>query len=101
MQLEFVDENFSFVHLQDAICLLDYLCDGEVTKSRIQVLYSEAIAAQLRFYERVIEERKKDLTSEFRNTNPLFPFKVKEAMDDNICQKAMEEMAKLNRLLHI
>jgi hypothetical protein len=64
-------------------------------------LYSEAIAAQLRFYERVVEERKKDLTSEFRNTNPLFPFKVKEAMDDNICQKAMEEMAKLNRLLHI
>lgn len=101
LQLEFVDENFSFVHLQDAICLLDYLCDGEVTRPRILALYREAVDAQVRFYERVIEERKKDLTSEFRNTNPLFPFKVKEAMDDNICQKAMEEMAKLNRLLHI
>lgn len=101
LQLEFVDENFSFVHFQDAICLLDYLCDGEVTRPRILALYREAVDAQVCFYERVIEEKKKDLTSEFRNTNPLFPFKVKEAMDDNICQKAMEEMAKLNRLLHI
>ena len=101
LQLEYVDENFSFVHLQDAICLLDYLCDGKITKSRIQVLYSEAIAAQVHFYERVIEERKKDLTSGFRKTNPMFPFKAKEAMDDNICQKAAEEIAKLNRILHI
>jgi hypothetical protein len=101
LQLEFVDENNSFVHLQDAICILDYLCDGEVTIPRILSLCREAIDAQVRFYERVIEERKKDLTSEFRNTNPLFPFKAKEAMDDNICQKAAEEIAKLNRLLHI
>lgn len=101
LQLEYVDENFSFVHTQDAICILNYLCDGEVTRPRILALYREAVDAQVRFYERVIEERKKDLTSPFRKTNPLFPFKAKEAMDDNICQKAAEEIAKLNRLLHI
>jgi hypothetical protein len=58
LQLEFVDENFSFVHLQDAICILDYLCDGEVTIPRILSLCREAIDAQVRFYERVIAARK-------------------------------------------
>ena len=101
LQLEFVDENFSFMHNQDAICILDYLCDGEVTVSRILALCKEAVDAQVRFYERVIEERKKDLTSEFRQTNPLFPYQSKDAMEDNICQSAAEETAKLERLLHI
>lgn len=101
LQLEFVDENNSIMTFTDALSILSYLCDGEVTVSRILELCKDALAAQVRFYERVIEERKRDLTSEFRNTNPLFPFKPKEAMDDNICQKAAEEIAKLNRLLHI
>ena len=101
LQLEFVDENFSIVHNQDAICILDYLCDGELTVSHILALCREAIDAQVRFYERVIEERKKDLTSEFRQTNPLFPYQSKDAMEDNICQSAAEEIAKLERLLHI
>jgi bifunctional N-acetylglucosamine-1-phosphate-uridyltransferase/glucosamine-1-phosphate-acetyltransferase GlmU-like protein len=101
LQLEYVDENFSFVHFQDAVNILAYLCDGEVTVSRILSLCKEAIDAQVLFYERVITERKKDMTSEFRQTNPLFPYKTKDAMDDNICQKAAEEIAKLERLLHI
>lgn len=101
LQMEFVDENTSLNCFKDAVNFLPYLCEGKVTASSFRSLYIEAITAQIHFYERVIEERKKDLTSEFRKTNPLFPFKAKKAMDDNICQKAMEEIAKLNRLLHI
>ena len=100
LQLEYVDENSSFVHLQDAICVLDYLCDGEVTIPRILSLYREAIDAQIRFYERVIEERKKDLASEFRQTNTMFPTPSADIFDDPICQQAATEIAKLERTLH-
>ncbi len=100
LQLEYVDENFSFIHFQDAICILDYLCDGEVTIPRILSLCREAIDAQIRFYERVIEERKKDLTSEFRQTNTMFPTPSADIFDDPICQKAAAEIAKLERTLH-
>ena len=100
MQLEYVDENFSFVHLQDAICILHSLCDGEVTIPRILSLYREAIDAQIRFYERVIEERKKDLASEFRQTNTMFPTPSTDIFDDPICQQAATEIAKLERTLH-
>jgi hypothetical protein len=100
LQLEYVDENFSFIHFQDAVSILVYLCDGEVTVSRILSLCKEAIDAQIRFYERVIAERTKDLSSEFRQTNPLFPYKKKEVLDDNICQIALQEKEKLERILH-
>ncbi len=100
LQLEYVDENSSFVHLQDAICVLDYLCDGEVTIPRILSLYREAIDAQIRFYERVIEERKKDLASEFRQTNTMFPTPSTDIFDDPICLQAATEIAKLERTLH-
>ena len=99
LQLEYVDENFSFVHLQDAVSIMTYLCNGEVTVPRILSLCREAIDAQIRFYERVIAERKKDLTSEFRQTNPMFPYKTKDAMDDNICQKAAAHINDYQQLL--
>jgi len=86
-QDQFSDECYSY---SDKRFILKYLCDGEITETRIKALHKEAIDAQIRFYERVIAERKKDLTSEFRQTNPLFPYKKKEAMDDPICQKAKE-----------
>lgn len=95
LQMEHVDENFSFNHLQDAVTILAYLCDDEVTVPRILALCKEAIDAQIRFYERVIAERKKDLTSEFRNTNPQFSYKAKDAMDDPICQSAAEHIQKI------
>lgn len=90
LQLDYTDENGSCMSFHDALNLLPYLCEGEVTPSRILELCQEAISAQKRFYERVIAERTKDLSSEFRLTNPLFPYKKKEAMDDPICQKAKE-----------
>ena len=100
LQLDYVDENGSFMSLYDALNLLPYLCDGDVTPSRIIELCREAIASQIRFYERVIAERTKDLSAEFRLTNPLFPYKKKEAMDDNICQTALQEKEKLEKILH-
>lgn len=75
--------------------ILKYLCEGDVSLSRIQALRTEARDAQARFYKRVITERKKDLSSEFRNTNPLFPYKTKKATDDNICQSAAKEIERL------
>lgn len=100
LQLDYTDENGSFMSFNDALNLLPYLCEGEVTPSRILGLCREAIAAQKRFYERVIEERAKDLSTEFRSTNPLFPYKKKEVMDDNICQTALQEKVKLDKILH-
>jgi hypothetical protein len=90
LQLDYTDENGSCMSFHGALNLLPYLCEGEVTPSRILELCQEAISAQKRFYERIIAERTKDLSSEFRLTNPLFPYKKKEAMDDPICQKAKE-----------
>ncbi|MCR4827585.1 MAG: DUF4954 family protein [Bacteroidales bacterium] len=101
LQTEFTEENKSLTCFKDAVNFLPYLCEGEVTASSFRSLRVEAIAAQVHFYERVIEERKKDLTSEFRNTNPLFPFKAKEAMEDNICKEAAVRIAELERFLHI
>jgi hypothetical protein len=100
LQLDYTDENGSFMSFNDALNLLPYLCEGEVTATRILELCREAIAAQKRFYERVIEERTKDLSTEFRSTNPLFPYKKKEVMDDNICQTALQEKEKLDKILH-
>lgn len=100
LQLDYIDENGSFMSLNDALNLLPYLCEGDVTPSRIIELCREAIAAQIHFYERVISERTKDLSSEFRLTNPLFPYKKKEVMDDNICQTALQEKGKLEKILH-
>ena len=48
----------------------------------------------------VEEERTKDLSTGFRLTNPLFPYKKKEVMDDNICQTALQEKEKLEKILH-
>ena len=102
MQLDYTDENGSFMHLTDALNLLSYLCEGEVTPSRIIELCREALEAQIRFYERVIAERKRDLTNEFRKTNPMFttdsPVNV---FDDPVCHLAAEEIAKLERTLHV
>jgi hypothetical protein len=100
LQLDFTDENGSFMSFNDALNLLPYLCEGEVTPTRILELNREAITAQKRFYERVIVERAKDLSTEFRLTNPLFPYKKKEVMDDNICQTALQEKEKLDKILH-
>jgi hypothetical protein len=100
LQLEYTDENCSFMTFDDALHLLPYLCDGEVTPTRIIELCREAIKAQIRFYERVISERTKDYGTEFRLTNPLFPYKKKEVMDDNICQTALQEKEKLEQILH-
>ena len=100
LQLEYTDENSSLMSLTDAMNLLSYLCEDEVTPSRIIELCREAITAQIHFYERVIAERTKDLCSEFRLTNPLFPYKKKEVMDDNICQTALQEKEKLEKILH-
>lgn len=101
LQAEFADENTSFVHFKDAVCLLPYLCEGNVTASSIHDLHIEAIAAQVRFYERVIQERTKDLSSEFRMTNPMFLYVRKDVMEDNICKTAAEKIADLERSLHI
>ena len=98
--MEYTDENSSLMSLTDAMNLLSYLCEDEVTPSRIIELCREAITAQIHFYERVIAERTKDLCSEFRLTNPLFPYKKKEVMDDNICQTALQEKEKLEKILH-
>ena len=100
MQLDYTDENSSLMSLTDALILLPYMCEGEVTPSRITDLCREAITAQKRFYERVIEERTKDLNSEFRLTNTMFPNQKKESMVDNICQKAVEEKEKLEQFIH-
>ena len=101
LQTEYADENESLTCFKDAVNLLPYLCKGEVTESRIQALHIEAIEAQVHFYERVLEERKKDLSSEFRMTNPLFPHIIKDVRDDNICKTAAEKIAELERSLHI
>ena len=100
LQLEYTDENHSFLTFKDALNLLPYLCEGEVTPSHIIELCREALEAQVRFYERVIEERTKDFGTEFRLTNTLFPYKKKDAMDDNICQTAAKEKAKLEQIIH-
>ena len=100
LQLDFTDENGSFMSFNDALNLLPYLCESEVTPTRILELNREAITAQKRFYERVIVERAKDLSTEFRLTNPLFRYKKKEVMDDNICQTALQEKEKLDKILH-
>ena len=100
LQLEFVDENCALMSFYDALNLLPYLCEGEVTPTRIIELCREAIAAQIRFYERVIAERTKDFGTEFRLTNTNFPYKKKDAMDDNICQTAAKEKEKLEQILH-
>ena len=96
-QDQFSDEEYKY---SDKRFILKYLCNGEITAARIKELHKEAIAAQIRFYERVIAERTKDFGTEFRLTNTLFPYKKKEVMDDNICQKAAEETEKLAILLH-
>jgi hypothetical protein len=101
LQTEFADENTSFVHFKDAVNLLTYLCEGEVTSSQIQELHTAAITAQVHFYERVIHERTKDLSSEFRMTNPMFPYVSKDVMTDNICKTAIEKIAELESSLHI
>ena len=101
LQLDFVDENLSFVHKRYAVSVLRYLCDGDVTVSRILALCREAIEAQVRFYERVIEERKKDLSSEFRTTGTPYPsLPPTDVFNDSICQLAAEEIAQLERKLH-
>ena len=100
LQLDYTDENVSLMSLTDAMNLLPYLCEGKVTQPRIIELCREAIKAQIHFYERVIEERSKDLSSEFRLTNIMFPYPKKEVMDDNICQKAAEEKGKLEQIIH-
>ena len=100
LQLDYTDENSSFMSLVDAKNLLPYLCNGEVSQTRIIELCREAITAQIRFYERVIAERTKDFGTEFRSTNTLFLYKKKDAMDDNICQKAATEIEQLAKLLH-
>lgn len=100
LQLDYTDENGSFMSFNNALNLLPYLCEGEVTATRILELCREAITAQKHFYERVIAERTKDLSTEFRSTNPLFPYKKKEVMDDNICQTALQEKEKLDKILH-
>ena len=100
LQLEYEDENRSFMSFNDALNLLPYLCEGEVTPTRIIELCREAIAAQIRFYERVIKERTKDFGTEFRLTNTLFPYKKKNAMDDIICQTAAKEKEKLEQIFH-
>lgn len=101
LQMEYANENKSLVYFKDALNLLPYLCDDEVTESRIQALHIEAINAQVRFYERVIRERTKDLDSEFRMTNPMFPHTKKDVMEDNICKTAAERIAELESSLHI
>ena len=100
LQLDYIDENGPLMSLTDAINLLPYLCDEEVTPTRIIELCREAIKAQIRFYERVIAERTKDFGTEFRLTNTLFPYKKKDAMDDNICQTAAKKKEKLEQILH-
>ena len=101
LQTEFTDENTSFVHFKDAVNLLTYLCEGEVTASRIQELHTAAITVQVHFYERVIQERTKDLSSEFRMTNTMFPYVSKNVMEDNICKTAVEKIAELESSLPI
>ena len=102
LQLDFTDEISYCFHHMDAAKLLTYLCDGEVTASGIKALFREAIDAQVRFYERVIAERKKDLTSEFRQTNTMFPTDSPvNVFDDPVCHLASKRIAKLERLLHI
>ena len=101
MQLEYTDENSSLMSLTDALNLMPYLCEGEVTSSRIIVLCREAIEAQIRFYERVIAERKRDLNNEFRKTNSMFTaVSSVNVFDDPICQKAAEAIAKLEQTFH-
>lgn len=100
LQAEFIDENQSLLTFKDALNLLPYLCDSKVTADRIKTLHKEATQAQIRFYGRVIEERTKDFGTEFRLTNTLFPYKKKDAMDDNICQTAAQEKEKLEQILH-
>ena len=101
MQLEYTDENGSLMSLTDALNLLPYLCEGEVTSSRIIELCREAIEAQIRFYERVIAERKRDLNNEFRKTNSMFTaVSSVNVFDDPICQKAAEAIAKLEQTFH-
>lgn len=101
LQIEFADENRSLTYFKDAVNFLPYLCDGEVTASNFRSLHIEAIAAQVLFYERVIQERTKDIESEFRMTNPMFPHVIKDVMEDNICKTAAEKIAELERFLHI
>lgn len=101
LQTEYADENKSLRCFKDALNLLPYLCDGEVTASRIQALHIEAVESQVHFYERVIQERTKDLGSEFRMTNPMFPHICKEVMEDAICKTAAAKIAELESSLHI
>lgn len=97
LQDQYSDEFYSY---GDKRYILRYLCDGEITKARIQALHVEAIAAQIHFFERVIEERKKDLASGFRQTNTVFPTPSADIFYDPICQQAAAEIAKLERMLH-
>ena len=101
LQTEFADENKSLTCFKDAVNFLPYLCEGKVTASSFRSLHVEAIAAQVRFYERVIQERTKDVNSEFRITNPMFTHVIKNVMEDNICKTASEKIAQLESSLHI
>ena len=101
LQTEFADENKSLTCFKDAVNLLPYLCKDGVTASGFRSLHIEAIAAQVHFYERVIQERTKDVQSAFRMTNPMFPQVIKDVIEDNICKAADERIAELERLLHI
>ena len=101
LQTEFADENKSLTCFKDAVNFLPYLCEGDVSASSFRNLHIEAIAAQIRFYERVIQERTKDVESEFRLTNPMFPLVIKNVMEDNICKTAAVRIAELERFLHI
>ncbi len=95
LQDQYSDEYYSD---GDTRFILHYLCGGEVTEARIRALHVEAIAAQVRFYERVIAERKRDLSSEFRQTNTMFPTPSPDIFDDPICQQAATEIARVHTL---